>query len=134
MQQYSINNRGLPLVFMGDLLAHESSNQDSDRWTEFEIFYTEKNSFVLNVISVWADGTEKNRSFVCQDFFELFECLKHPKFQTLSFAAQRAYNTALDAAKEAGIVDGGIYEVDFTKHTQKHDERGIRDFDFSEEP
>lgn len=139
MQKFIVQNRGIDMVFNGDLLALKSSksstNADAGRWTEFFIYYTDKESFVLDVVSFWADGSRKNRSFVCQNLWEVAECLKHKEYGTLSFAAQRAYNHALIVAENSGIVEKGLYFIDFTSHNVKHDNKGVRpgDFDFSED-
>ena len=137
MQKYTVKNRGIDMVFNGDLLAHKSSkpiaNPDANRWTEFFVYYTDKENFVVDIVSVWADGSRKNRSFICKNFDFIAECLAHKEYGTLSFTAQKAYNQALDVAADAGIVEYEFWVRDFTNHTQKHDERGVRDFDFSEE-
>lgn len=139
MQKYTVQNRGIDMVFNGDLLAHKSSkspvNADAGRWTEFFIYYTDKENFVVDVVSVWADGSRKNRSFVCQNFWEVAECLKHKEYGTLSFTAQKAYNQALILAEQSGLVEPGLYFIDFTSHDVKHNRFGARpgDYDFSED-
>ncbi|NCB47515.1 hypothetical protein EOM81_10930, partial [bacterium] len=108
MKQYNILHRGVPLVFMGDLLSRTSSkprnDPERDKWTDFEIFLTEENKLVVNIVNVTPNGDAGNRSFVCEGFFDVEKCLTHPVYGTMSFAAQKCYKEALEYAIECGLV------------------------------
>lgn len=113
MKAYTVMNHGLELKFNGDLLAHSTSRRDDEsrKWTEFFIYFTDKESFVVDVVSTYKDGRKFNRSFVCKNLFEVQKSLCHPHYGTMSFTAQKAYERARNAALDNGIIDEG-YEIE----------------------
>jgi hypothetical protein len=140
MKPYTRNYKNMPISFNGVLLAAGTGkgkfNAHAVKWSDFEVFYTDKNTYFVNVATVSRyDRSENSRGFVCNDFDEVLKCLKHPIYGTLSFTAQATYNNALDSASEMGLINRSEWEIDPEEHYEIHDNYGTRegDFDFSED-
>ncbi len=134
MNPYSRKYKGMPIQFLGTLLAAGTGkgkhNAHFPVWSDFEIFYTDKSNYFVNIVTVRRfDRSESCRGFVCNDFGEILKCLRHPAYNTLSFTAQEVYNNALDAAVEMGLIRRGEYELNAEEHFQVHDNKGVRDDD-----
>ena len=106
MQQYKIQNRGVDVTFAGRLLAKTDTRKsaEQEKWTEFQIYVSEENKFVVNVVTCCADGLDTSRSFFCADMSEVLQALTHPVYRSISYRAQTCYNIARRTAIQHGLI------------------------------
>ena len=113
MQQYKIQNRGVDVTFAGRLLAKTDTRKsaEQEKWTEFQIYVSEENKFVVNVVTCCADGLDTSRSFFCGDMGEVLQALTHPIYKGVSYRAQTCYNIARRTAIQHGLIGENDFEL-----------------------
>ena len=139
MKLHSVLNHGLQMTFHGDLLSHKSSKKPGFKsWTEFFIYYTDKESFVVDIVRMWDDGRKRGRSFVCKHLYEVQQVLCHPVYKTISYTAQKAYNEARWVCIENNLIEEDEYPLEefplgeaIVAPSQQYYNQ--EDFDFSED-
>lgn len=113
MQQYKIQNRGVDVTFAGRLLAKTDTRKtaEQEKWTEFQIYVSEENRYVVNVLTCCADGLDTGRSFFCADMSEVQKALTHPVYRGISYRAQTCYNIARRTAIQHGLIGENDFEL-----------------------
>lgn len=111
MQSFKVFNHGVEVEFKGRLLSQTDSRKtpDQESWSEFQIYVTEENRFVVNVLKCHEDGLDIGRSFFCDDLYTVQSVLRHPIYGSISYKAQNCYNYARDKAVKHGLIQANEY-------------------------
>lgn len=114
MQSFKVFNHGVEVEFKGRLLAQTDTRKapEQESWSEFQIYATEENKFVVNVLKCHQDGIDNGRSFFCDNLWIVQSVLRHPIYGKINYRAQKCYDMARLRAEKHGLIGVGEYALE----------------------